>query len=355
VLARYQEEIQAETAPSGWLGWKPSWIPWFNKRAVQVTFALVLLLSLLVGGNGVVMAAQDSLPGDRLYPIKTALEKVNLAISLDETQEAQLQVEYTKRRVDELNRLVLEGRNSDVNEAVDNLESQVGQTVEALGSAADQNADQTKVIASQFAVLMRNQNQMLEGLSSLADDSTLSDLQRAKTVSESGATATRQLLQTLPSPTPTARPTRRKVASSDSEPATTVPTKIPVPTKTLRPLSTNPPKATPTAAPIFLPPFEEPSATNTPRPAPTVTYTPRPLPTNTYTPTEKPPTEAPVPTDPPTSTPTSIPTNTPVPTDTPTPMPTDTPMPTPTSMPVPQTTDTVTPALNQPTPTTSRR
>src|SRR5512132_113614 len=43
VLARYREEVQAETASAGWLGWKPSWIPLFNKRAVQVTFALVLL------------------------------------------------------------------------------------------------------------------------------------------------------------------------------------------------------------------------------------------------------------------------------------------------------------------------
>lgn len=349
VMMRYQEEMRAEPTPTGWLGWSTSWIPWLNKRVVQVTFALVLLLSLVVGGNGVVMAAQDSLPGDRLYPIKTALEKVNLAISTDETKEAQLQLQFTQRRMQELNRLVLEGRDADVQDAVTNLETQVNQTIQALDSAADQNASQTKQLAATFADLLREQNEMLDGLADVANSSTLSAIQRAKTVSQSGATATTELLQALPSPTPTTKPPRRVqtggevAATSTRVPATNVPT------KTLRPLSTNTPRVTPTPAPLFEP-VDQPTATKTAVPTSTATNTPRPLPTAVPTDTRTPtPTATNTPTDTPVP-PSPTPTDTPVP---PTPTPTDTPVPpTPTPTTVPSTQN-GTPTVPAPTPTTT--
>jgi hypothetical protein len=331
VMARYQEEIQTEAPRTGWLGWNPAWLSRFNLKAVQVTFAVVLLLSLLVGGNGVVMAAQDSLPGDRLYPIKTALEKVNLAISMDETKEAQLNLEYTRRRMVEFNRLLLEGRYSDIPESLTNLETQVNQTIDSLDSAAEEDASQTKVLAASLEDILSDQEERLNTLITVAPDTTRPAIQKAKTVSQTGATATRLLIEDLPSPTPTSPPTKKPSGGSQVNEAADNPTSPPasLPTKTPRPqpAATSTPKVAPTTAPIFEPTD---APTSTPPPPPAPTNTPRP-PTSVPPPTETkvppPPPDTPTPVPSPTDTPTIVEpspttTNTPLPPTPITPVPT---------------------------------
>lgn len=347
VLARYQEEVDAAPAPVTRPGWIPLFAPWLNKKAVQVAFAFIMLLALFVGGNGIVMAAQDSLPGDSLYTIKTALEKVNLAMSLDKTKEAQLNLEYTQRRMVEFNRLLIEGRSADIPEALDNMESQVNQTIQSLDTAAGQNANQTKALAASLENILADQNEVLDSLIDMAPDSTKPAIEKAMTVSATGASATRELLSGLPSPTPTKSPANRRQVDGGAATATIKPLATSVPTKTFKPLATAtspavvaPSRATPTTAPIFEP-TEAPVATNTLLPPSTATNTPKPptpvpptltnTPTATYTPTA---TDTPTPI-PPTATntatpipPTATDTPTPItPTATWTPVPTDTPTP----------------------------
>ena len=337
ILARYQEELNAAPVPAGWLGWNPLSFPWLNKTIVQVAFAFVLLFTLFVGGNGVVMASQGALPGDSLYPIKTALEKVNLAMSLDKTKEAQLNLEYTQRRMVEFNRLLIEGRSADIPQALDNMQNQVNQTIQSLDTAAVQDAPQTKALAASFESLLADQNEVLDSLIDSASASTKPAIEKAMTVSSAGARVTRQLLSALPSPTPTKSPANRRQVNGGAATATRPPATN-APTKTFKPLATAtsqvaaPLRATPTTAPFFEPP-EAPTATNTLLPPSTSTSTPKP-------PTPVPPTPVP-PTA--TYTPTPTDTPTPVPTDTPTPLPTDTPTPLPTDTPTPVPTDTPTP------------
>ncbi len=69
-----------------------TWSKWLASAG-----ALALLL-----GTGTVFAAQGSLPGDPLYPVKLATENVQVATTLDAKAKADLQLSLVKKRVEEI-------------------------------------------------------------------------------------------------------------------------------------------------------------------------------------------------------------------------------------------------------------
>lgn len=73
----------------------------YFKLAAVMAGALVLL----IGGPWlVVKASQPSLPGEMLYSIKKATERIQAGVASDESK-AQLQVEFASRRLEELNKI----------------------------------------------------------------------------------------------------------------------------------------------------------------------------------------------------------------------------------------------------------
>ena len=79
------------------------------QKVASIILAILFIGSLLTGG--VVVAAQDSLPGDTLYGVKRASERIQVAFSSDpETLEQQL----AQRRIDETKRVIELGREVEV-------------------------------------------------------------------------------------------------------------------------------------------------------------------------------------------------------------------------------------------------
>jgi len=77
-------------------------------RIVAIGLATVLIF--LFGGTGLVVASAESLPGEGLYPVKRAVEQVQLSISLNSSAQLSLASSFGKRRIDEVNRLLVLGR-----------------------------------------------------------------------------------------------------------------------------------------------------------------------------------------------------------------------------------------------------
>ena len=74
------------------------------------TMAIVLLIALFVGG-GVSVAAQNALPGDALFPVKVVVnEGVRSFLTFSDEAKARLQAELAARRLDEAEKLAVEGR-----------------------------------------------------------------------------------------------------------------------------------------------------------------------------------------------------------------------------------------------------
>jgi hypothetical protein len=81
------------------LGWAPRW-------AMVVA---AILLVVVLAGSGTVAASSDSLPGDTLYPVKTATERVQMFFAFSDVAKAKLQAKFAGRRVQEMARLAERG------------------------------------------------------------------------------------------------------------------------------------------------------------------------------------------------------------------------------------------------------
>lgn len=76
-------------------------------------FSMVALsLIIVVGaGGGTALAAESALPGDILYPVKINLnEKIRASLAIDVESKAKLEERLAERRLDELEKLVEQGR-----------------------------------------------------------------------------------------------------------------------------------------------------------------------------------------------------------------------------------------------------
>ncbi len=318
-----------------------------SKTMVPLAFVLILLVMMFTGSRILVPVAYDSLPGDRLYSAKLALEQAELAVSMDNADAAQLNVILTQRRFTEIMQMIAYGRYDQIDDSAQNFEQQVEQAVDSVNAVASDNAIEAAVIAASLERILTEQDKTLTILGKAAPPLAKSAIGKAIRASRSGMNAMQQIRRNLPPVSGVVVPTERPNPTSKPQPTATQrfiptvpPTLAPTATSTSRPLPTEPPEPTatqtkvPTATPV--PPTSTPKPTDTPVP-PTDTPVP---PTDTPVP----PTDTPVP---PTATPTLVPptatnpppTNTTVP---PTPAPTSVP-PTATSTPLP--TITVTPPL----------
>ncbi len=79
-----------------------------SRRWVTATAAVALLV--VFGGTGTVLASDDSVPGDALYPVKRAAETTRLFFAFTDTQEVDVRARLLERRMEELESVTEKGR-----------------------------------------------------------------------------------------------------------------------------------------------------------------------------------------------------------------------------------------------------
>jgi hypothetical protein len=97
--------------------------PLWSRRALRLGSALALAGGLMVGA---VTASADSLPGQPLYAIKPAVEKVELALTWDPAANTRLRLAFAARRLDEAQRLVALGRAKEALALIDEYDAALG-------------------------------------------------------------------------------------------------------------------------------------------------------------------------------------------------------------------------------------
>jgi len=90
-----------------------------QRRWVRVSLAFCLALVLVFGAVGVVDASAASLPGDGLYPLKRALEQVQLGLTIRASADAERLQAQIQERLAEMEQLAGLGRYEDFGVAVD--------------------------------------------------------------------------------------------------------------------------------------------------------------------------------------------------------------------------------------------
>ncbi len=77
----------------------------FRQRLLEPAIVMLLVLATFLGSSLGINAAFYSLPGERLYNVKLALEKTHMALTSEE-RKVELQVEFVQKRVAEFEKIV---------------------------------------------------------------------------------------------------------------------------------------------------------------------------------------------------------------------------------------------------------
>jgi hypothetical protein len=111
---RFMEQAEAIGQPvsQAGVGRRNRWRLWTRKETPMFNLVrIMIVLALLIGGGGTsaAFAAQSSLPGDALYPLKISLEEMRLGLTNDAQAEIALLGELVSRRLQEIQAALEEG------------------------------------------------------------------------------------------------------------------------------------------------------------------------------------------------------------------------------------------------------
>ncbi len=101
-------------------------------KRVAIVAVIVLILS---GIGGATYAAQGSLPGDTLYPLKAATEQLTLRLPGDDAARAERGQSFADRRVEEIVDLAAQGRVPDLDLAAEKYENAMNITMARIEAA----------------------------------------------------------------------------------------------------------------------------------------------------------------------------------------------------------------------------
>ena len=128
-------------------------------RPAYAIAGLALTLGLTFG-TGAAYAAESTLPGDALYPVKRSLEEVRLALSVTAAGDAALAASFTDRRLAEVETLTERGRWDDVDQALQAYATSVDDLVRLQAMVTDpgRSADIEAQLSRHLEVLERVQS-----------------------------------------------------------------------------------------------------------------------------------------------------------------------------------------------------
>jgi RNA polymerase sigma-70 factor, ECF subfamily len=97
-----------------------------HRALAKLRFVLVsiLIIAIFITYTGVSFA-QNSLPGESLYPIKRLIENVQLALTPTEKAQVRLRKDLTTRRIEELKEIKLTDKVESINQALDEVDKSV--------------------------------------------------------------------------------------------------------------------------------------------------------------------------------------------------------------------------------------
>lgn len=144
-LTNGQKNLQSFMAENPVRNFEPDRRSWqegvFKKLILKpMPIAIIAIIASLITGSGIVTASQNSLPTDRLYPVKLIMEKVEEATTFNKIKKVELQTKLATNRLEEIKQLQLQGRATKII-VEDNLQKYQGSLTKAQVYLANINTD----------------------------------------------------------------------------------------------------------------------------------------------------------------------------------------------------------------------
>ena len=125
-----------------------------NKNQIFITGigVVVLVLAFLFGSTGITaFAANNALPGDTLYGVKTTLEQTRISLAQDAAVRAGLYLQFAETRLQEISRLISEKRFKDISGATLDFETYTRKAIAELEVVAKSDPQQAAVLTAQIS------------------------------------------------------------------------------------------------------------------------------------------------------------------------------------------------------------
>jgi len=161
----------------GWL--KP---PAPGRRLSYALIVATVIWALIVAGGTTVHASQDSLPDDALYPVKTAVENLRLAVARTPEARASLHLELAERRVQEVVAQSSLGRTMSTS-ALEEVAVQTDAAIREMGSIPPEDS---KTLVGELSQSTVNQQVALGQVSEAAPEAAQPALQQARDAARRG-------------------------------------------------------------------------------------------------------------------------------------------------------------------------
>ena len=166
--ALQQEGREKYRGRLGWRWWKPARLPrWATGLAA-------VILVILVGTSGTVIASANTLPGDVLYPVKRGVEQIQLALPLPSDTKARLNLAYAERRAEEMAALTKEGKTVQLPQLGEDLRQSLDSTTRVLSTVNNEQE-----VASVKSQVQQSASQALNKLQVALQEAPEADHQAA--------------------------------------------------------------------------------------------------------------------------------------------------------------------------------
>jgi hypothetical protein len=156
-----------------------SWKQWRARRALTIAAAAALSVVLL--GGSAVAASSSALPGDPLYGIKRAAERLDLAVHGNAGAQARLHLSFAERRLTELSALLerrKSGESVDIGAAMSAYRDEVAH-VQSDAAEAALGADYDALLAQILGHLQQHVDRLNYLLDNTVPDQARDAIQRA--------------------------------------------------------------------------------------------------------------------------------------------------------------------------------
>jgi hypothetical protein len=145
-------------------------------KRVAVILAIVLTLSAL---GSTAYAAQDSLPGDALYPVKLGVERMAMMFRGGDVARTEQALNFADKRVREMVTLTEKGRSEDLNLTAEKYCYALNMSLARMEEAVGQGGSHAGDIAALMAETMVQHLSILDGLYGVVPDEAKPAIARA--------------------------------------------------------------------------------------------------------------------------------------------------------------------------------
>ncbi len=188
----------------------------FTRRTLQIAGSLALVLILIISSSaGIVLAASNSIPGDLLYKSKLSIEKAALFLSLSETRDVELEVEFTNRRMVEVVAVIQENRLGYLTASVERFSQQVDRALNEIDATPLPDLSEKARLAIKVEGILESHSAQISAFARTLPEVYQADMSLALTITQDSLSRAARIID---------QPDR--IPDSSSDPTTGIPLSI---------------------------------------------------------------------------------------------------------------------------------